>query len=161
MLTSKSKNSIILCENVYRRRKWRRRQCGGTAINFIKFKKLWNIQFFNLKRMWDRRKSISASSTWFSSTKFLFHFISTTSIHIFCFRSLLIFFHCCCYSYTISIQILYIFIFLHCLHRCRHRASIELTSSTAAKKQQQQSCRERKFLSSVFSPAQQMMATLT
>lgn len=104
VLTSKSKNSIILCENVYRRR----RQCGGTAINFIKFKKLWNIQFFNLKRMWDRRKSISASSTWFSSTKFLFHFISTTSIHIFCFRSLLIFFHCCCYSYT---NFIYFYIF--------------------------------------------------
>lgn len=107
MLTSKSKNSIILCENVYRRR----RQCGGTAINFIKFKKLWNIQFFNLKRMWDRRKSISASSTWFSSTKFLFHFISTTSIHIFCFRSLLFFSLLLLLVYNFHTNFIYFYIF--------------------------------------------------
>lgn len=89
----------------------------------------------------DRRKSIARAALDFRVQ----NFISTSSIYLFCFRSFLIFVRC---SYKISIQILY-FLFYFCTAFIV--VVIVLTSSAAAKKQQQQSCRERKFLSSVFS----------
>jgi hypothetical protein len=91
---------------------------GEATGNQFHGEKLWNIQFFNLKRMWTG-ESLSLFFSFVSERKHLiFEYKIYIFIYIFCFRSLLF---ACVYNNFLPNTIFFSLIlktFLHWLRRC-------------------------------------------